>query len=194
MILVGGIFLAVFGLKFGYKIIPQSKLESSYRWNRFIYTNPCDRYEENSGYQVCNGYIAIDNGGLFGVGPGKSVQKYMYLPASHTDFIFPIVVEELGVISGVILILLYMLLIGLIFRVALRTRNLQNSLICYGIAIYFMLHIFVNLGGVLGIIPLTGVPLPFLSYGGSFCITIICSFAIVQRINIENEIERHKNA
>ena len=87
-----------------------------------------------------------------------------------------------------------MLLIGLIFRVALRTRNLQNSLICYGIAIYFMLHIFVNLGGVLGIIPLTGVPLPFLSYGGSFCITIICSFAIVQRINIENEIERHKNA
>ena len=57
----------------------------------------------------------------------------MYLPASHTDFIFPIVVEELGVISGVILILLYMLLIGLIFRVALRTRNLQNSLICYGI-------------------------------------------------------------
>ena len=68
------------------------------------------------------------------------------------------------------------------------------SIICYGIAIYFMLHIFVNLGGVLGIIPLTGVPLPFLSYGGSFCITVICSFAIVQRINIENEIERRKNA
>ena len=189
-----GLFFSVFALKFAYLVIPQSVLESSYRLNRFIYTNPCDRYEENSGYQVCNGYIAIDNGGLFGVGPGKSVQKYMYLPASHTDFIFPIVVEELGAIVGVVFILLYMFLIGLIFKVALSTRNLQNSIICYGIAIYFMLHIFINLGGVLGIIPLTGVPLPFLSYGGSFCITLICSFAIVQRINIENNIEKRNNA
>ena len=200
--LVKGIkFLAVFGLisavlilKFAYVIIPDEVLESSYRLNRFLYTSPCDRYEENSGYQVCNGYIAIDNGGLTGVGIGESVQKYMYLPASHTDFIFPIVVEELGVLFGILIIIAYMALIFFIFRVALNTKNLQNSIICYGIAIYFMLHIFVNLGGVLGIIPLTGVPLPFLSYGGSFCITVICSFAIVQRINIENEIERHKNA
>ena len=191
-LLILGIVGAVLVLKFGYKIIPQSKLESSYRWNRLIYTNPCDRYEENSGYQVCNGYIAIDNGGLTGVGIGDSVQKYMYLPASHTDFIFPIVVEELGVLIGVLIILAYMFLIFLIFRVALHTRNLQNSIICYGIAIYFMLHIFVNLGGVLGVIPLTGVPLPFLSYGGSFCISIITSFAIVQRIHIENMIEKYE--
>jgi cell division protein FtsW len=190
----GGLIFAVLFLKFGYLIIPQSVLESDYRLNRFIYTHPCDRYEENSGYQVCNGYIAIDNGGVKGVGIGDSVQKYMYLPASHTDFIFPIVVEEFGVITGVFIILLYMLLIGLTFRVALKSKNLQNSIICYGIAIYVMLHIFVNLGGVLGVIPLTGVPLPFLSYGGSFCITLICSFAIVQRINIENELERLKNA
>jgi len=189
-----GLVFSVLALKFAYLVIPDSVLESSYRLNRFIYNNPCDRYEENSGYQVCNGYIAIDNGGLKGVGIGESVQKYMYLPASHTDFIFPIVVEELGVVIGVILILAYMVLIFFIFKIAVNTQNLQNSIICYGIAIYFMLHIFVNLGGVLGIIPLTGVPLPFLSYGGSFCITVICSFAIVQRINIENEIERRKNA
>ncbi len=189
-----GLVFSVLALKFAYLVIPDTVLESSYRLNRFIYNNPCDRYEENSGYQVCNGYIAIDNGGLKGVGIGESVQKYMYLPASHTDFIFPIVVEELGVVIGVILILAYMVLIFFIFKIAVSTQNLQNSIICYGIAIYFMLHIFVNLGGVLGIIPLTGVPLPFLSYGGSFCITVICSFAIVQRINIENEIERRKNA
>ena len=189
-----GLIGSVLVLKFAYLIIPQSVLESSYRLNRFVYTTPCDRYEENSGYQVCNGYIAIDNGGLLGVGIGNSVQKYMYLPASHTDFIFPIVVEELGVVTGILIIIGYMILIFLIFKVALNSKNLQNSIICYGIAIYFMLHIFVNLGGVLGIIPLTGVPLPFLSYGGSFCITVIWSFAIVQRIHIENEIERHKNA
>ncbi len=191
---VSGLVCAILLLKFGYKIIPSSILESSYRLNRLVYANPCDRYEDNSGYQVCNGYIAIDNGGLWGVKIGNSVQKYMYLPASHTDFIFPIVVEELGVVVGVIIILAYMALIFFIFRVAVNTKNLQNSIICYGISIYFMLHIFVNLGGVLGIIPLTGVPLPFLSYGGSFCITLICSFALVQRINIENEIERLKNA
>lgn len=185
-----GLVFSVLALKFSYKIVPQEVLESDYRLNRFIYTNPCDRYEEDSGYQVCNGYIAIDNGGLFGSGPGSSVQKYLYLPASHTDFIFPIVVEEFGVLVGVFIILMYMVIIFLVFRVARRCTKLQNSIICYGIAIYFMLHIFVNLGGVLGIIPLTGVPLPFLSYGGSFCVTVICSFAIIQRINIENEMER----
>ena len=185
---VFGLVFCILALKYLYLIVPNDILESNYRLNRFIYANPCDRYEENSGYQVCNGYIAIDNGGMFGVGIGNSIQKYLYLPASHTDFIFPIVVEELGLIVGILLILGYMLLIYLIFRVAASSNKLQNSMICYGIGSYIMLHIFVNLGGVLGIIPLTGVPLPFLSYGGSFCITLICALAIVQRINVENRI------
>lgn len=186
---IAGLIMCVVLLKFLYVVVPDSILESNYRLNRFIYANPCDRYEENSGYQVCNGYIAIDNGGLFGVGIGNSVQKYLYLPASHTDFIFPIVVEELGLIVGVLIIVGYMALIYFIFQVAASSKKLQNSMIAYGIGAYIMLHIFVNLGGVLGIIPLTGVPLPFLSYGGSFCIAVICSLAVVQRINIENRIE-----
>lgn len=191
-IAIVGLVLAVLILKFGYLIIPEEELKSDYRLNRFIYTNPCDRYEENSGYQVCNGFIAIDNGGLKGVGIGNSVQKYLYLPASHTDFIFPIIVEELGSIIGVLIIVGFMYIIALIFRVASSSYNLQNSIICYGVGINLMLHIFVNLGGVLGIIPLTGVPLPFLSYGGSFCITTICSLALVQRIHIENKEEKKK--
>ena len=185
-----GLVSAVLILKFSYLIIPEHVLQSDYRLGRFIYKNPCDRYEEDSGYQVCNGYIAIDNGGLTGSGIGESVQKYLYLPASHTDFIFPIVVEELGVVAGVFIIIGYMGIIYCTFRVSTSCSNLRNSIICYGIAIYFMLHIFVNLGGVLGIIPLTGVPLPFLSYGGSFCVTVICSFAIVQRIHIENQLDK----
>ena len=189
-IAVIGLFGSVALLKFGYKIIPEELLNQSQRLSRLIYTNPCDRYEEQTGYQVCNGYIAIDNGGLFGVGAGKSVQKYLYLPESHTDFIFPIIVEEFGVITGVIIILLYMFLTYLIFKVATNTYDLSKSIICYGIGIYFMLHIFVNLGGVLGIIPLTGVPLPFLSYGGSSCLAIIGAFTVIQRIYIENQIEK----
>ena len=186
------LIVAVLILKFGYLVIPEEKLQKDYRLNRLIYTNPCDRYEENSGYQVCNGFIAIDNGGLKGVGLMNSVQKYLYLPESHTDFIFPIIVEELGTIVGVAIIVGYMYIIALIFRVAYKSYNLRNSIICYGVGLNFMLHIYVNLGGVLGIIPLTGVPLPFLSYGGSFCITTICSLALVQRIHIENTEEKKK--
>lgn len=186
------LILAVLVLKFGYLVIPEEKLQKDYRLNRLIYTNPCDRYEENSGYQVCNGFIAIDNGGLKGVGIMNSVQKYLYLPESHTDFIFPIIVEELGAIVGVAIIVGYMYIIALIFRVSYKAYNLRNSIICYGVGLNLMLHIFVNLGGVLGIIPLTGVPLPFLSYGGSFCITTICSLALVQRIHIENTEEKKK--
>lgn len=186
------LLICVFVLKFAYLVVPEDVLASKYRLNRLIYTNPCDRYEENSGYQVCNGYIAIDNGGLLGVGIGDSIQKYMYLPASHTDFIFPIIVEELGVIVGVLIIIGFMAILYLIFRISVNTNKLQNSIICYGIGIYFMLHIFVNLGGVLGVIPLTGIPLPFLSYGGSFCMALICSFAVIQRIHIENQ-EYKKN-
>lgn len=186
------LILAVIVLKFGYLVIPEEKLQKDYRLNRLIYTNPCDRYEENSGYQVCNGFIAIDNGGLKGVGLMNSVQKYLYLPESHTDFIFPIIVEELGAIVGVVIIVGYMYIIALIFRVSYKSYNLRNSIICYGVGLNLMLHIFVNLGGVLGVIPLTGVPLPFLSYGGSFCITTICSLALVQRIHIENMEEKKK--
>ena len=167
--------------------MPKHVLLSDPRLARLYYVNACDRYEDDSGYQVCNGYIAIDNGGVTGTGIGNSIQKYLYLPESHTDFIFPIIVEEFGIIIGVIIIIAYMILVYHIFNIASHTKILQNSIICYGIGIYFLLHIFVNLGGVLGIIPLTGVPLPFLSYGGSFCISLIFAFAIVQRINIENK-------
>lgn len=190
IIAVIGLLFSTLFLKIGYKILPDKMLESG-RFNRFVYKSPCDRYEENSGYQVCNGYIAINNGGIFGSGIGASVQKYLYLPASHTDFIFPIIVEELGLLFGVLIIGGYIYILYLIFKVATNTYKLQNSLICYGIGIYLLLHIFVNLCGVLGIIPLTGVPLPFLSYGGSFCMTLICSLAVVQRIHIENVREKN---
>ena len=184
---------SIFALKFGYLVLPDEVLEGEGRLSRFNYKNACDRYEEQSGYQVCNGYIAMDNGGVSGVGVGNSVQKYLYLPESHTDFIFPIVVEEFGVISGVAIIIAYMVLLYLVFKVAVDTHELRNSIICYGIGIYFMLHVFINLGGVLGIIPVTGVPLPFLSYGGSFCICMLASFAIIQRINMENKMYKDIN-
>lgn len=154
--------------------------------SRFNFLAPCTRYQDPTGYQVCNGFIAINNGKLISLSPGNSQQKYLYLPEAFTDFIFPIIVEEFGLITGVAIILILMVMIYRILLLAKRSVNIQNAMICYGIACYIFLHTVINLVGVLGLMPLTGVPLPFLSYGGSFALTLAISLAIVQRISIEN--------
>jgi cell division protein FtsW (lipid II flippase) len=153
---------------------------------RFNYLKPCTRYQDETGYQVCNGYIAINNGKLFSLEPGNSKQKYLYLPEAHTDFIFPIIVEEMGLITGIILILIYMVIIYRVLLIGKKSYNLRNSIICYGVACYIFLHVVINLTGVLGLVPLTGVPLPFLSYGGSFALSLAIALALVQRVSIEN--------
>lgn len=152
---------------------------------RFEFLKPCERIYDN-GNQVCNAYIAINNGGLLGKGLGNSTQKYLYLPVPYSDFIFAIIVEELGLIVSVGILILLFLVLWRIFLIAKKSKTTRNSLICYGIFWYILLHILVNLGGALGLMPLTGVPLPFLSYGGSYLICLLASIAIVQRINIEN--------
>ncbi|MBE6155467.1 MAG: FtsW/RodA/SpoVE family cell cycle protein [Firmicutes bacterium] len=163
---------------------------SSEKLSRFNFQNPCTRYKEDTGYQVCNGLIAISNGGLFGTGLGQSTQKYMYLPESHTDFIFPIICEELGALVGVVVILGYGLMLARMFKIAKSADNLRTSLIAYGAFWYFALHILVNLLGVLALIPLTGVPLPFLSYGGSYTLNAILMIFCVERVAIENKKNR----
>lgn len=167
-----------------------SDLLSSVQKGRLNFKNPCSRYTEVTGYQVCNGFIAMNNGGLFGVGLGKSTQKYLYLPESHTDFIFPIIVEELGLIVGILIVLGYFYMLSRILKIAKSSENLRCSILAYGTFWYFTLHILVNLLGVLALIPLTGVPLPFLSYGGSFTVNAIMMIFVVERVNIENKINK----
>ena len=165
---------------------------NSMQMDRLTFQNPCSRYTETTGYQVCNGFIAINNGGLFGVGLGNSTQKYLYLPESHTDFIFPIIVEELGLIVGILIILGYIFMLYRILKIAKSSENLRCSVIAYGTFWFLTLHILVNLLGILALIPLTGVPLPFLSYGGSFTVNVIIMLFVVERVNIENNINKTK--
>lgn len=153
------------------------------------FSNPCSKLL-TTGNQVCNGYIAINNGGLTGVGIGKSTQKYLYLPEPYTDFIFDIIVEELGVIWGIIIILLYIVVLYRILAIGRKSSSNIGAIICYGVAIYIFLHIAVNLTGILGLVPLTGVPLPFMSYGGSFTWCLIIALAAVQKVAIENKKSR----
>ena len=159
------------------------------RLNNFF--DPCSKYE-TTGYQVCNAFIAINNGGLTGVGLGKSTQKYSYIPEPHTDMVFAIVAEENGVVICALIFLAYIVILYRILKLSNNAKKLRNKYICLGVATYMFMHIFVNLGGLFGIIPLTGVPLPFLSYGGSFTLAFVTSLAIVQRIHIEYKNERIK--
>lgn len=164
-----------------------SDILTSTQASRFNFKDPCSRYLEESGYQVCNGYIAIHNGGLFGVGLGASTQKYLYLPAAHTDFIFAIITEELGLIGGGCVLIAYIFLLFRILVIARNATNLRNSIIAFGTFAYILSHITINLGGLLAIIPLTGVPLPFLSYGGSFMINLMILVSLTQRVAIETK-------
>lgn len=159
---------------------------------RFDFSNPCAKILDN-GNQVCNCYIAINNGGLTGVGLGNSTQKYLYLPEPYTDFIFAIIVEELGVVAGVFLILMYMFITFRILLIGRKSPNNRGAVICYGVAIYIFLHVAVNLMGIMGIMPMTGVPLPFMSYGGSFTICLIAALTLVQRVSVENGILSEKS-
>ena len=171
----------------------KDKIFDAYQINRLNFKNPCSRYKEDSGYQVCNSYIAIHNGGLRGVGLGNSTQKYMYLPEAHTDFIFSILVEELGLVFAFFIVVGYFVMLFAVLKIAKKATNLRNSILAYGIFTYLFAHVIINLMGILGLIPLTGVPLPFLSYGGSYGICVVLAMAIIQRINIENRVEEKRN-
>ena len=159
---------------------------------RLKFQEPCQRYMESTGYQVCNGFIAYHNGGLFGVGLGNSSQKYLYLPEAHTDFIYPILVEELGLIVGILVIIGYGYILYRILKIAKSADCIRNALIWYGAFIVILLHLLVNLLGTLALIPLTGVPLPFLSYGGSFNMNIILILFVVERVANENKQNQEK--
>lgn len=175
-----GFFLLIVGIillvSFGDKLLGE-KIE------RFSFNAPCDRYLTD-GNQLCNGFIAMDGGGLFGKGLGGSTQKYLYLPEPYTDFIFAIFVEELGIVGASVLLILYLLLIVRIVVIGKKASTGCYTLMCYAIAFYIFIHIAINLGGVLGIIPMTGITLPFLSYGGSICISVIMAITIVQKVCI----------
>ncbi len=186
-IFLGGILVvAVVLLATGGKFLKDYQLE------RFNFIDPCERYQEDSGYQLCNSFIAFKNGGISGQGIGESTQKYLYLPESYTDFIFPIIVEEWGLIVGMVILCMYAFVLFRIIKIARRANNLRNSLISYGVFTYLLSHIVINLMGVMGLIPLTGVPLPFLSYGGSYALCLMIGLGLVQRVAVESSSQKIK--
>ena len=169
--------------------LKQGYILSKAQMSRFDFINPCGKYE-TTGYQVCNGFIALNDGGLFGLGIGKSKQKYSYIPEPHTDSVFAIIGEEYGVIRCTVIFAAYIFILYRILKISMKANTIKGRYICLGVATYILMHIFINLGGLFGIIPLTGVPLPFLSYGGSYAISLLSSLALVQRVHIETKSQK----
>lgn len=136
----------------------------------------------DSGFQLTNALIAFSYGGLFGKGFGSSTQKYGYIPESHNDFITAIIYEELGLVGFLLFLIPYCIIIYKMFYYGMRVQDTKGKLILYGVGIYFFTHLLVNLGGVSGLIPMTGVPLLLISSGGSSTLAAMISLGIAQSI------------
>ncbi len=160
---------------------------SPYRFNRLLAFFDPSRDPLGISYHINQILISLANGGLFGQGLGSSRQKYMFLPEAHTDSIFAIVGEEFGFIGSLVIIILYIVLIFRIYRVMVNAPDRFGRLLAGGIFAFFNLQILINLLGVVNLLPLTGVPLPFISYGGS---NLLISFALIGiLLNIEKRIK-----
>lgn len=173
-------------LYFGFQIaIINGWLHGGYRVQRFIaFMNPFGN-ANGSGSQLVNSYYAISNGGIFGVGLGNSVQKMGYLPEPNTDFIMAITSEELGLVGVCAILILLLVIICRMIQLGVKSSSLYQTLICYGAATFFTIETFFNIGGVLGLLPITGVTFPFISYGGSSMLVLSATVGIIINISIQ---------
>lgn len=150
--------------------------------------------ERGTGLQLANSYYALGRGGIVGVGAGNSIQKMGYLPEAHNDFIMAIVGEEFGLMGILLILSLYYFLTFYLFNRALNMRTPHHQFILIGIASYFLVQSFVNLGAVSGMLPITGVTFPFISYGGSSilvtCIMLGLALAVLRTDYKQREAHR----
>ncbi|GLC87590.1 FtsW/RodA/SpoVE family cell cycle protein [Lysinibacillus piscis] len=185
--------LGVFGATIiGILLLFKGDLLTGSRKGRILsYFNPFD-YEDNVGKQVVNSYYAIGGGGVSGRGLGQSIQKLGYLPEPQTDFIMAIILEELGIWGALIVVGGLGFIIYKGFSIALRTKDPLARMIAAGIASWIGWQTFINLGGVTGLIPLTGVTLPFISYGGTSIIVLSLAMGILINVSMFEKVERKK--
>lgn len=170
--------------------LPQSVLANSYQLRRFLgFLNPFTT-ASGAGTQLVNSYYAISNGGLTGVGIGNSLQKRGYLPEPNTDFIMSITAEELGLLGVLLVMGLLLVIVGRMIYIGVRSNNTFNTLVCYGVAAYLTIQAFINVGGIVGLIPITGVTFPFISYGGSSMMVLTLSLGLVLNVSSLEQIAR----
>jgi len=153
------------------------------------FLNP-DNDPLGAGYHILQSKIALGSGGLFGKGFLLGTQSHLsFLPEKQTDFIFTMIAEELGLVGGLSLLAIYALVIGYGFAIALRSRNNFGRLLGLGIASNFFLYAFINTAMVMGLIPVVGVPLPLISYGGTAMVAVMLGFGLLMNVGIHRDVQ-----
>jgi cell division protein FtsW len=190
MIFMAGVKLLQFGgmLGLGAVLMTGMAVSSPYRMQRL--TTFIDPWADpfDSGFQLTQSLIAIGRGEWFGVGLGASIQKLFYLPEAHTDFVFAVLAEELGLLGVCTVIALYAVLVWRAFVIAAQAVKAENffaSYLAYGIGIWFGLQSFINIGVNMGLLPTKGLTLPLMSYGGSSMVVMCAAVALLLRIDHE---------
>ncbi len=179
---IAGIALVVFLLSpVGIEFVKRLPL-AQYQINRFTSALNPFQDKDSSGYQLIKGLISFASGGLTGVGFGASIHKYMNFPAVNTDYILAIVVEELGMFGFLIIFIGYLIIICRLFNYALKMQSEKSKMALIGVAMYLFIHFVLNVGGVTGLIPLTGVPLLLISAGGSSTMSFMTAIGLAQAI------------
>ena len=141
-----------------------------------------------SGYHIMQSKIALGSGGVFGKGFLKGTQSHLnFLPEKHTDFIFTMLSEEFGLIGGVVIILVNMLILAYRYAFAMRTTSYFGKLLIIGLATNYFLYVFINIAMVLGLLPVVGVPLPLISYGGTVILSVCASFGVIMAVYINKD-------
>lgn len=163
------------------------RLDQFQRERIFNFLDP-ERDTSNTGFQALQGRIAIGSGKIFGRGFLEGTQtQFNYIPEKHTDFIFAVLVEEFGFLGGAFLILLYFILLSRIIRIARNSQDKFGSFMSIGLAAMFLFHIWENIGMTIGLMPITGIPLPFMSYGGTFQLINLVSIGIILSVGLHRE-------
>ncbi len=146
-----------------------------------------------AGYHILQSKIALGSGGLFGKGFLLGTQSHLsFLPEKQTDFIFTTLAEEFGLVGGMALLALYALLIAYGFAIALRSRNHFGRLVCLGVVINFFLYVFINIAMVTGLIPVVGVPLPLISYGGTAMLTVLFGVGLMMSVYLDRDVRLNR--
>ena len=156
---------------------------SPYRFERLEAFLNLSQSIQSSSYHVKQILIALGSGGLFGVGLGNSLQKYAYLPETTTDSIFAIIAEELGFVGATFIVIIFAIIIWRGFLIATKAKDNFGKLLAGGITAFLAVQIIINLSAQTVLLPLTGIPLPFISYGGSALIVDLCSVGILLNIS-----------
>ena len=171
-----------------------SFLQDVYVYKRFIAFLHPFKTAANEGAQLVNSYYAIHNGGLFGLGLGNSIQKRGYLPEPYTDFILSIIAEEVGSLGALVVLGLLFYLMILIMERGVKAQSQYSTLICFGVTAIIFFQTLFNVGAVLGLMPITGVTLPFISYGGSSLWVLSAAIGLVLNVTAEEKIRQEVQA